>query len=154
MDLLSPFTFATQTKTTTMSKHSIYLMFNGNAEEAINYYKEHLGGTISMMQRYKESGQPHSESYGEKIMHATMEVGNLTLMFSDADEKRGVTIGDNFSIALDFKSDGALREAFNALSTGGQVTMPVQDTFWGATFGMCKDKFGINWMFNYDKPKA
>jgi PhnB protein len=135
-------------------KNAVYLMFNGNCEEAMNFYKDKLGGTISEMQRYGDTPESSSESYKNKIMHAIMDLGGLTLMFSDANEARNVTFGDNFSIALDFKSDGELNRAFDALSTGGQVTMAVQDTFWGATFGMCTDKFGINWMFNYDKPKS
>lgn len=134
--------------------HSIYLMFNGNCEEAINYYKEHLDGNVTQMQRFGETGQPVSESYKDKIMHAVMDLQGFTIMFSDAQEESNVQFGNNFSIALDFKTDGALNKAFDALATGGQVTMPVQDTFWGATFGMCTDKFGVNWMFNYDKPKS
>lgn len=133
--------------------HSIYLMYNGTCEEAINFYKDILGGNVTQMQRYGEVGAG-TEASKDKIMHAVMTVGNLTIMFSDADEKRNVSFGDNFSIALDFKTDGELRRTFDALSTGGQVTMPIEDTFWGATFGMCLDKFGINWMVNYDKPKS
>ena len=137
-----------------MNKNAIYLMFNGNCEEAINYYKEHLGGNVVQMQRYGETPEATSVSYKDKIMHGIMDLQGLTVMFSDAMEERNVTFGDNFSIALDFKSNGDLNRAFDALSTGGRVTMAVQDTFWGATFGMCTDKFGINWMFNYDKPKS
>ena len=82
-----------------------------------------------------------------------MTIQGATVMCSDTNEQRNVEVGDNFSLALDFKSDGDMRRAFDALSAGGTVTMPLQDTFWGATFGMCRDKFSINWMFNYDKPK-
>jgi PhnB protein len=134
--------------------HAIYLMFNGNAEEAINYYKDKLDGTIEQMQRFSEvPGNNASESYQDKIMHGILNLQGMKIMFSDAMEQRNVTFGDNFSIALDFKTDGDLRRAFEALSTGGQVTMPVEETFWNATFGMCVDKFGINWMVNYDHPK-
>ena len=126
-------------------------MFNGNCEEAMNFYSEKLGGNITAIQRYGETPEQSSDAYKDKIMHGIMDLQGLTLMFSDAMEQRRVTFGDNFSIALNFKSDGELNRAFDAMSTGGQVTMAVQDTFWGATFGMCTDKFGINWMFNYDK---
>jgi PhnB protein len=134
-----------------MSKHALYLMFNGNCEEAINFYKESLGANVLSMQRFGEAPEPTTESNKDKIMHAVLDIGGFTIMFSDTDGKRNVNVGDNFSIALDFKSDGELNRAFDRMSTGGQVTMAVQDTFWGATFGMCTDKFGVNWMFNYDK---
>jgi len=136
-----------------MSKHAIYLMFNGDCEEAINYYAKHLGGNITQLQRYGETPQPSSESYKDKIMHGIMDLQGFTIMFSDAMEQRSVVLGDNFSIALDFKSEGELNRAYDALSTGGRVTMAPQDTFWGALFAMCTDKFGVNWMFNYDRPK-
>ncbi|RYF96361.1 MAG: VOC family protein [Chitinophagaceae bacterium] len=134
--------------------HALYLMFNGNCEEAMNFYKDALGATVTELQRYGETPVGSSESYKDKIMHGIMNIMGFTVMFSDADEKRNVQFGDNFSIALTFKSDGELNRAFDALATGGIVTMAVQDTFWGATFGMCTDKFGVNWMVNYDKPKS
>jgi PhnB protein len=134
--------------------NALYLLFNGNCEEAINFYKDKLGGNLISMQRYGEApaGQS-SESYKDKIMHAVMDLHGFTLMFSDSNEGYNVTFGDNFSIALDVKSDGEVDRVFDALSTGGQVKMAVEDTFWGARFGMCTDKFGVNWMVNYDKPK-
>ena len=137
-----------------MSKNAIYLMFNGNCEEAINFYKEHLGGNVTQLQRYGETPEHSSESYKDKIMHAIMDLHGLTVMFSDASEESNVVFGDNFSIALDFKSLGDLNRAYDALITGGKVKMEVQETFWGAYFAMCTDKFGINWMFNHDKPKS
>jgi len=137
-----------------MSKNAIYLMFNGNCEEAINYYAEHLGGNITQMQRYGETPEPGSESNRKKIMHGIMDLQGLSIMFSDAMEQRNVVVGDNFSIALDFSSEGEMIRAYDALSTGGKVTMAPQDTFWGALFAMCTDKFGVNWMFNHDRPKS
>jgi PhnB protein len=135
--------------------HALYLMFNGNCEDVMNFYKENLDGNILQMQRYGEvPDMPTAEEQKNKIMHAVMDLQGFTIMFSDSDGKRNVTFGDNFSIALDFKSDGEITRAFNTMSTGGQVNMPLQDTFWGAKFGMCTDRFGVNWMFNYDKPKA
>ena len=134
--------------------NAIYLMYNGTCEEAINFYKEVLGGNVTQMQRYGELPGSSSDTYKDKIMHAVMEAGNLTLMFSDSGEKTNVEFGNNFSIVIDCKSDGELKRTFDALSTGGTVTMPLQDTFWGATFGMCTDKYSVNWMLNYDKPKT
>lgn len=137
-----------------MSKNAIYLMFNGNCEEAINFYKEHLGGNVMQLQRYGETPEHTSERYKDKIMHSVMDLQGLTVMFSDASETSNVVFGDNFSIALDFKSLGDLNRAYDALITGGKVKMAVQETFWGAYFAMCTDKFGINWMLNHDKPKS
>ena len=74
-----------------------------------------------------------------------MDLHGLTVMFSDASEESNVVFGDNFSIALDFKSLGDLNRAYDALITGGKVKMEVQETFWGAYFAMCTDKFGITW---------
>lgn len=142
------------TKTFNTMAHSIYLMYNGTCGEAIDFYKDILSGNVTQIQKYGEVPGASTEAYNDKIMHAVMDIGNLKLMFSDANEKSNVTFGNNFSIALDFETDGELRRAFDALSAGGKVTMPVQDTFWGATFGMCEDKFGVNWMFNYDKPQT
>jgi PhnB protein len=133
--------------------NAVYLMFNGTCEEALNFYKETLGGELGQVQRYGDVPGSGSESAKDRIMHAVMQVGGLTLMFSDADEKRNVSFGDNFSIVIDCKSDGDLRRIFDTLATGGEVTMPVQETFWGATFGMCRDKYGVNWMLNYEKDK-
>jgi PhnB protein len=136
-----------------MGKHAVYLMFNGNCKEALNFYKEKLGGNIEFIQTYGESPMDTTEEQKDKVMHATLDLQGFQVMASDSDGKRNVNFGDNFSIALDFKSDGEVERAFSEMSTGGQVTMPLQDTFWGAKFGMCTDKFGVNWMFNYDKPK-
>lgn len=128
---------------------NVYLFFNGNCEEAMNFYRDHLGGNVEMVQRYSDAPGSSSESYGNKIMHGLMHVGGTKLMMSDSNEKRNVNVGDNFSISLDFQNDGEMQRTFDALSgNGGQVTMPLQDTFWGARFGMCVDKFGVNWMFN------
>jgi PhnB protein len=133
---------------------NVYLFFNGNCEEAMHFYSDHLGATTEMVQRYSDAPGSASESYGPKIMHALLHVGGTKLMMSDANEKRNVNVGDNFSISMDFESDGDMKRTFEALSgNGGQVTMPLQDTFWGARFGMCVDKFGINWMFNHQLKK-
>lgn len=131
---------------------SNYLMFNGNAEEAIAFYGQALGGKVQFMQRFKDSPMPAGEGWGDKIMHASMDVDGFTLMFSDAKEGEPAAIGDNTHLSLNFHSEEEIDRVFAAVSAGGNVTMPLQDTFWGARFGMCRDKFGINWMFNYDKP--
>jgi PhnB protein len=133
---------------------NIYLYFNGNCEDAMNFYKEALGGNILNISRFGDAPMPSGEEHKNKIMHAVMEVAGTTLMFSDSSENRKVAFGDNFSVSINCHSDEEITGAFNAMSAGGNITMPLQDMFWGAKFGMCCDKFGVNWMFNWDKPKA
>ena len=133
---------------------NVYLFFNGNCEEAINFYKDATGGTIESMQRYGDAPMPCSDTQKNKIMHGVMDVNGAKVMFSDAPENQDVVFGGNFSLALDFRDAATMQHAFDALSgSGGAVTMPLQDQFWGARFGMCTDKYGVNWMFNMDQPK-
>ena len=119
----------------------------------MNFYVKTAGGSISAIQRWGDAPMGASDAYKQKILHATFTIYGATVMCSDSHEERKTVAGDNFSMALDFKSDGDISRVFDAFSEGGVVTMPLQDTFWGAKFGMCCDKFGINWMFNYDKPR-
>lgn len=131
-----------------------YLVFNGNCEEAFNFYKSVFGVEFSYIGRFKDapSEEPLSESEGEKIMHVTLPIGdNHVLMGSDTSEAHGlVTFGSNFSISINAESKEEATALFDGLSAGGQITMPLQDTFWGAYFGMFVDKFGIQWMVNHD----
>jgi len=133
---------------------NVYLYFNGNCEEAMNFYKDALGGNMAPVMRYGDSPMPCSDTWKGKVMHGMLEVAGTKIMFSDSSEHHDAVFGDNFSVSLGFNSEEEITAAFAAVSAGGTVTMPLQDTFWGAKFGMCKDKFGVNWMFNWDKPKA
>jgi PhnB protein len=129
-----------------------YLFFNGNCEEAMNFYATAVSNSsIQYMQRYGEADMPVDDAYKNKVMHGVMTIHGTTVMVSDTNEKNQVTIGNNFSLSIDFKEEGEMEAIFNALGDGGKVTMPLQDTFWGARFGMCTDKFDVNWMFNHDK---
>lgn len=119
----------------------------------MNFYKAALGGNITAMARYGDAPMPCSDDYKSKIMHGVLMVGDGSIMFSDSNEQRKAVFGDNFSMSLSFNADDEITRTYHAISAGGTVTMPLQDTFWGAKFGMCCDKFGINWMFNWDKPK-
>ena len=133
---------------------NIYLYFNGNCEEAMNFYKDILGGEMVNVSRYSDSPMQTDEADKNKILHAVMQVAGTTMMFSDSMGQHATIQGNNFSVSLNFHSDEEITRTFDAFSAGGNVTMPLQDMFWGAKFGMCSDKFGINWMFNWDKPKA
>jgi PhnB protein len=147
-------TFAAYPNYQSFMELSVYLHFNGDCEAAMNFYCQALGAEMRMMQRFGESPMPASEAWKEKIMHCTIEKDGFMLMGSDSMEGQTVSFGNNYSISLNFHSDAEIDAAFAALSDGGQVTMPLQDTFWGAKFGMCVDRFGVNWMFNFDRPQS
>ena len=132
-----------------------YLTFNGNAAEALAFYEKALNGKVLFQQSFGESPMSDQvqESDKNKVMHATFEAGNLKFMVSDAMPGQQVHPGSNLSLSLNFFSIADIDKTFNALAEGGQVTMPLQDTFWGARFGMLTDRYGINWMFNHDFEK-
>jgi PhnB protein len=132
-----------------------YLNFLGNTEEAFNFYKSVFGGEFTALQRFKDT--PESDklpaSDQDKIMHVALPIGqNTLLMGTDALESMGhiLNLGNNFSLSIGTNSEAESDTIFNKLSAGGQVTMPLEKAFWGAYFGMLTDKFGIQWMVNYD----
>lgn len=132
-----------------------YLNFMGNTGEAFNFYKSVFGGKFTTFQRFKDvpGGEKMTEADQEKIMHISLPIGNGNiLMGTDALESMGqsLTIGNNFHISLSPESEEEADELFTKLSAGGQVTMPMDKAFWGAYFGMVTDKFGMQWMINYD----
>ena len=131
---------------------SPYLNFNGNTEEVFNFYKSVFGGEFTTFQRFKDvpSELPTSASAGEKIMHVALPISKeVTLMGSDTHESFGaVKMGTNFSLSINTDTKKDTDRIFNALAAGGQITMPLEKTFWGAYFGMLTDKFGIQWMVN------
>ena len=136
-----------------------YLNFDSNTEEAFEFYKSVFGGEFATVMRFKEAppcpemGELSTED-GEKIMHIALPIGNgNVLMATDALESMGqkMTTGNNFSISISTESREETEKIFNGLSAGGKITMPLAETFWSAYFGMCKDKFGVQWMVNYDR---
>ncbi len=130
-----------------------YLNFNGNTEEAFNFYKSVFGGDFSMVMRFKDVPAEHQMGEnGEKIMHISLPLGHGTLLMgSDVPEAMGkVTTGTNFYVSINAESEEEADKLFNGLSAGGQVFMPLEKTFWGSYFGMCKDKFDIQWMMSYE----
>lgn len=130
-----------------------YLNFNGNAAEALAFYSKALNGAIEFQQTFGESPMEVSAEAKNYIMHGSFRAGELTFMVSDCMPGQEVTGGTNLSLSLHFTELDSINSTFEALSEGADITMPLQDTFWGARFGMLKDKFNINWMFNYDYPK-
>jgi PhnB protein len=141
--------------TTTISP---YLTFNGNCEEAFNFYRSVFGGDFQYVGRFREmppmEGKPVPESEGEKIMHISLPISRETvLMGSDSSEAFGqATVqGNNFSISVNATSDAEADRIYNALSDGGRATMPMNKTFWGSYFGMLTDKYGIQWMVSHER---
>jgi PhnB protein len=135
-----------------------YLNFAGNTEEAFNFYRSVFGGDFTFLQRFKDT--PESGRVPEKeknmLMHVALPVGKgNTLMATDALESMGhkLIVGNNIQLSLEADSKDEAEKLLTGLSAGGTVLMPLQDTFWGAYFGMVKDKFGIQWMVNYTHKK-
>jgi len=130
-----------------------YLTFNGNANQALDFYSKALNGEVIYKQSYGESPMESSEEQKDKVMHASFKAGDLQFMVSDSMQGQSVNSGNNLSLSLNFKDAGEMNKTFDALAEGGKVTMELQDTFWGARFGMLQDKYGFNWMFNHDYKK-
>ena len=140
-----------------MASVNLYLNFNGNCEEAFNFYKAAFGGEFGYIGRFNE--MPPSDEYkmpesdAQKIMHVSLPVGDGTvLMGSDTGGEWAPSFvqGNNFSVSINTGSKDEADKIFNALSEGGKITMPLSKTFWSEYFGMFTDKFGIAWMVSYD----
>ncbi|RJR27891.1 VOC family protein [candidate division WWE3 bacterium] len=137
-----------------MLKINPYLNFNGNTEEAFNFYKSVFGGEFSSLMRYKDMPQGEEKMPGdeaERIMHISLPIGNnAVLMGSDISEARGMTlvVGNNnyISLAPDSVEEG--QRLFNELSAGGKIEMPFAKMFWGDYFASFADKYGVLWMVN------
>lgn len=135
-----------------------YLNFNGNAEEAFNFYKSVFGGEFIIVQRYKDSPDTSkiAKEDMDKILHISLPIGkNNILMASDIPKGMNFPYnpGNNYHFSLETDSKEETARIYNALSKGGKVHMELGDTFWGAYFGMFADKFGIQWMVSYTYPK-
>jgi PhnB protein len=131
-----------------------YLHFKGNCEEALTFYEKALGAKIVMISRYKDlppeaqGPEPLPAEAGEMIMHGRIEVGGQWIMASDCPPNFPYDGIHGVSIALGFDDVKEAERAFNALADGGQLTMPLAETFWAERFGMLTDKFGVAWMVN------
>jgi PhnB protein len=132
-----------------------YLNFAGNTEAAFNFYKSVLGGEFTMIQRFSDTpqGEQVPPTVRDKIMHVSLPIGNNILMGTDACEEMGFNVkqGNNYYICLGPDSREDAEKFFNGLAEGGKVNMPLQDMFWGAYYGDLTDKFGVQWMINYQK---
>ena len=134
---------------------NVYLHFNGTCREAFEFYRSIFGGEFDLITTFGE-GPPEMQIPEEErdgIMHVSYSIGDNVLMGSDVPSTFGMTInqGSNFSLSYAPGSREETDQLFAKLSEGGTVSMPLGDMFWGSYFGSCTDKFGINWMLNYDK---
>lgn len=132
-----------------------HINFNGNAEEAFNFYKSVFGGEFAVIMRFKDitsPGTPISENEANKIMHIALPIGKNILMGNDVPEVMGrVNENENRSkIAIGAESREEADKLFNGLSAGGNIEVPIADSPWGSYFGMFRDKYGIEWMVDFD----
>ncbi|MEO6683085.1 MAG: VOC family protein [Ginsengibacter sp.] len=140
-----------------MATTNVYLNFNGNCEEAFNFYKSVFGGEFTYMGRF--SDMPESEDYKvseeakNRIMHVSLPIGKSILMGSDTggDWAPAFVLGNNFSVSVTADSKEEADTLFNALARNGHISMPLADTFWGDYFGMLTDSFGVSWMISFNK---
>ena len=133
-----------------------YLHFNGNCREAFEFYREVFGGEFTMIETFANGPDDFeiAEDERDNIMHVSLPIGSSVLMGSDSPACFGAAdTGNNFSISCSTRSREETDELFARMSEGGIVTMAPADMFWGAYFGSCSDKFGINWMFSCEHEK-
>lgn len=124
-----------------------YLMFDGRCEEAVEFYKKAIGAEVGMMMRFKDSPEQHMCAAGNenKVMHVALKIGDTTVMASDG-RNTGQPEFKGISLSLNAKDDAEADKLFAALGDGGQVQMPMDNTFFAKRFGMVADKFGVSWM--------
>lgn len=127
-----------------------YLFFDGRCEEALEYYRSALGAQVIMLLRYKDNPEPPERSKAppgseNKVMHASFRVGDATVMASDG-ECAGKPNFQGFSLTLTLSDQGAAERAFQRLTDGGTVQMPLGKTFFAPCFGMVTDRFGVAWI--------
>jgi PhnB protein len=129
-----------------------YLTFAGNCREAMTFYQECLGGELVFQ---TIAASPLSEKMPERmrnlILHSTLTNGNLVLMGSDMAPETGLVSGNTVSLVLNSDNKEEIESWYKKLSADGQITHPLQKTFWGALFGGLTDKFGNHWLLNYNK---
>ena len=140
-----------------MASINPYIHFNGNAEEAFTFYKSVFGGEFEKIIRFKDLASPEfrvAEKEENKIMHIALPIGKSNrLMANDVPEIMGKTNeNENRSkIVVTAESKEEADKLFNGLSAGGQVEMPITDSPWGTYFGMFRDKYGIEWIVEFDQ---
>jgi PhnB protein len=141
-----------------MAQINPHINFNGNAEEAFRFYQSVFGGEFARVMRFKDLAGPEfpvAAHEAEKLMHIALPIGSTFLMGNDVPEVLGRTNeNENRSkIAVSAQSKAEAEHLFTGLSAGGQVEMPLEESPWGTYFAMFRDKYGIEWMIDFD-PRA
>ena len=135
-----------------MTQINAYLNFNGNCREAMVFYQQCLGGELSLQ---TIEGSPVETqcpaAIQHHILHASLLKESLVLMASDMTGPDGFIKGNTVALSLNCSSEKEIKTFFSNLSTEGHISHPLDEQFWGATFGVLTDKYGIRWMLNYDK---
>lgn len=126
-----------------------YLYFEGNAEEALNFYQGIFGGEKSDVMRFGDAQETTADEFKDKIIHARLQHPAFTIYFSDTHEKHKLKKGDHVSLTLEFETEEAIDKVYQSLSEGGSVYMELQKTFWNAKYAKVTDKFGVCWDLNY-----
>ena len=132
----------------------IYLIFNGNCREAVEFYSEVFGTASDEIMTFGDhpsSDYPLSEEEKKLIMHTSMRISGDLIMFSDAFPGSPVTVGDNVSIMVTSKDMEELKAQFHKIKEGGRVEMDLQETFWSKCYGAVIDQFGVSWQFNHEE---
>ena len=138
-----------------MAQINPHINFNGNAEEAFTFYKSVFGGEFAIIMRFKDISSPEfpvTENEANKIMHIALPIGKNVLMANDIPESMGQTNEkeNRSKISISAESKEEADKLFNGLSVGGQIEVPIGDSPWGSYFGMFRDKYGIEWMVDFD----
>ena len=135
-----------------MTTINAYINFDGNCREVMNFYQECLGGELTIQ---TVGGSPMETQcraeMKDLILHSSLMQDGLLIMGSDMQQPGGFTKGDNIALSVNCSSEKEINIFFNKLSEGGKIIHPLKTQFWGAMFGALTDRFGIRWMFNYDK---
>jgi len=135
-----------------MTQLNPYLRFNDDkCKEAMTFYQACIGGelTFQTVGESPMSSEMPAEAH-DKIMHATLKNGKIALFASDMMRDKAV-VGDNIALSLNCESEKEIRDLFSKLSEGGEVFMPLETAFWGGLFGVLTDKYGVEWMLNFQK---
>ncbi|WP_049681631.1 VOC family protein [Peribacillus loiseleuriae] len=132
-----------------MKQITPYLNFNGNAKEALEYYKMIFEGEILGIQTFGEADFPTPSEADDRIIHAQFKKDDLFFMVSDTFPGNSIEFGNHISLTIDFEDEAEIQKVYERLIQNGTIHMELQDTFWGAKFAKVKDPFGMIWDLNY-----
>ena len=129
-----------------------YLNYGGNCEDAFKFYEKHLGGKITMLMRHGDQpGGQTPPGWADKVLHARMSLGGTELLGADIPSFQPIR---SAYLSLTLDSDGEADRVFGLLSDGGEIFMPMQETFFASRFAMLRDKFGTSWMLLHPKARG